>query len=380
MNDTHTERNADDLETAVSPTHTHQERLDLLFNRGWVHLLKKQWQHAEEIFAQIEAHNPLYEQDGLTASYLRQKTHYQQKATAALKAGKLKAALTALKKADDFEQAKEVHTLLAIHELEAKAAQAMTVANYQEAAWIYDHLLNEYPAHEKTTMWQIKKESCWEAELLPFFDIGVKALEKKKWRTAYNAFAQVLVIDPYFRKDGRSAAVLSEMARKEVILQADQRLRQGQVQKALAAYREVGHLARIENVSEFLQLRQHEEEAAQELEANGKWQEAADKYKYLCTLYYDDDGRTHWQAAAERCLEEHKLKLLYQQGITAYNDEQWPEAAQIFGQIIALRPEYSPGEQPARKLYRMAHWRNIFCRFTSKSDNLPPRINTGKIS
>jgi hypothetical protein len=69
----------------------------------------------------------------------------------------------------------------------------------------------------------------------------------------------------------------------------------------------VGHLARIENVDEFLRLRQHEEEIAQQLEAEGHWQEAAAKYKYLCTLYYDDDGRAQWQAAAKRCLKEHKL-------------------------------------------------------------------------
>ena len=380
MNDTHTETNADDLETAVLPPNIPPERLALLFNQGWACLLKQQWRRAEELFAQIQVYNPHYQRDGFTASHLRQKAHYQRKAAAALKAGKLKTALVAFKKADDFEQAKDVHTQLTIHELETKAAQATAVANYQEAAWIYDHLLNEYPAHEKITTWQIKKESCWEAELHPYFDIGVKALEKKKWRTAYNAFAQVLGIDPYYRKDGRSAAVLSEMARKEVVLQADRRLRRGQVQKALDAYREVGHMARIENVGEFLRLRQREEETAQELEANGKWQEAAAKYKYLCTLYYDEDGRSHWQAAAKRCLEEHKLKSLCEQGITAYNNNQWPEAAQLFGQIIALRPDYISGEQPVRKLYWTAHWRSIFCRFTSSSDNPPPPIHTGKIS
>lgn len=264
---------------------------------------------------------------------------------------------------------KEVHELLTIQELEAKAEQATAVANYQEAAWLYDHLLNEYPAHEKGTMWQTKKESCWEAELLPYFQIGLKALENNKWRTAYSAFAQVLVMDPYFRKDGRSAAALSEIARKEVVLLADQLLRQGQVQEALDAYREVGHLARIENVDEFLRLRQHEEEAAQQLEAEGQWQEAAAKYKYLRTLYYDENGRAQWQAATNRCLKEHKHNALYERGITAFNNKEWDEAAQLFGQIVALCPDYAPGEQPIRKLYRMAQWRSIFSQFISQSNN-----------
>lgn len=382
MDDTHTEPTvaSDKSETAVPQSTKQPERLTVLFNQGWEHLLNQRWQRAEEIFAQIETYNSHYEQGGQRASHLRQKAHYERKAAAALAAGKLETALKAFKKADDFEQAKEVHELLTIQELQDKAEQATAVANYQEAAWIYDHLLNKFPTHANETTWQIKKESCWEAELLPYFQIGVQALENKQWRTAYNAFAQVLVTDPYFRQDGRSAAVLSEIARKEVVLQADQQLRQGQVQAALDAYREVGHLSRIENVAEFLRLRQHEEEAAQQLEAAGKWQEAAAKYKYLCTLYYDENGRSQWQDAANRCAEEHKLNVLYAQGLEAFNQKQWETAAQLFGQIISLRPEYKRDEQPVHKLYHIARWRSMFSWFTSQSDNPPPRMNAGNLS
>lgn len=382
MDDTRTEPTSttDTSETAVSQPTDQPDRLSDLFNQGWEHLINQQWQLAEELFAQIEALNSHHEQDGQRASYLRQKARYERKATAALATGQLEAALKAFKKADDFEQAKEVHQQLTIQELQDKAEKATAVTNYQEAAWIYDHLLNEFPTHANEATWQLKKESCWEAELLPYFQIGIQALENNQWQTAYKAFAQVLVIDPYFRKDGRSAAVLSEMARKEVVLQADQQLRQGQIQEALDAYREVGHLGRIENVSEFLRLRQHEEEIAHQLEVAGKWQEAATKYRYLCTLYYDANGRVRWQTAANRCAEEHKLNSLYEQGLTAFHDKQWEEAARLFGQIMTLRPEYKPEEQPVRKLYFLAHWRSIFDRFTSPSDNLPPRMNAGNLS
>lgn len=285
---------------------------------------------------------------------------------------------SAANKRETAVSSQNVH--LSIQEVEAKAEKAAAAANYQEAAWLYDHLLDEYPAHDKGTVWQIKKESCWEAELLPYFKMGLKALENSQWRAAYKAFAQVLVIDPYFRKDGRSAAALSEVARKEIVLLADQLLRQGQVQEALDAYREVGHLARIENVDEFLRLRQREEETAQQLEAEGKWQEAADKYKYLRTLYYDENGRAQWQAATNRCLKEHKLNGLYEQGTTALNNQEWEEAAQLFGQIMALCPDYAPEDQPIRKLYRMAQWHSIFGRFISQSGDPPPQIHTGKLS
>jgi tetratricopeptide (TPR) repeat protein len=224
-----------------------------------------------------------------------------------IRCGQAKAAKTCLgrppKQADKKRIMKETRT----EPTSTTDKPETAAANCQEPAWIYDHLLNEFPTHANKTTCQIKKESCWEADLLPCFQIGVKALENGQWRKAYNALAQVLMVDPYFRKDGRSAAVLSEMARKEVVLQADQQLRRGQVQEALDVYREVGHLARIENVDEFLRLRQREEEIAQQLEAEGKWQEAAAKYSYLCTLYYDENGRTQWQTAAKRCLKEHKL-------------------------------------------------------------------------
>jgi hypothetical protein len=177
-----------------------------------------------------------------------------------------------------------------------------------------------------------------------------------------------------------AAAALSEVARKEIVLLADQLLHQGQVQEALDAYREAGHLARIENVDEFLRLRQREEETAEQLEAEGKWQEAAAKYKYLRTLYYDENGRAQWQAATNRCLKEHKLNGLYEQGATAFNNKEWEEAAQLFGQIAALCPDYAPGDQPIHKLYRMAQWRSIFSRFISESNNSPSKIHTDKLS
>lgn len=202
-----------------------------------------------------------------------------------------------------------------------------------------------------------------EAELLTYFRMGEKALEQKEWRTAFKAFDQLLAIDPFFRQDGRSAAALLEAARQKVVLLADELLRQGKVQDALEAYREVGHLARIENVAEFLRLRQHEEALAQQLEAEEKWREAANKYSYLCTLYYDQDGRTRWEEAAERCRKNIKISDLYEEAVAAFNREQWREAAALLGEIVALRPNYQPGEASVAKLYRTARWRSITSQY-----------------
>ncbi|WP_420645239.1 hypothetical protein [Candidatus Leptofilum sp.] len=380
MNETHIEPTANTHpETAVSPKPATEEQLAVLFNRGWGHLMSKRWRKAEAIFTKIASYNSHYEQDGMRATALRRRAQYERIAESALETGELEAALIAFKKADDFEHAKEVHQLLTIQELEAKAEKATSVGSYQEAAWIYEHLLNDYPNHERETTWQIKKESCWEAELLPFFLLGVQALEKEQWRTAYQSFAQVLLVDPYFRKDGRSAAALSEIARKEVVLLADQLLRQGQVKNALDAYREIGHMARIENVDEFLRLRQREEQTAQQLEAAGKWQEAATKYSYLATLYYDENGRTQWQEAVLRCQENHTLNMLYTQGIAAYNNKQWSDAVRLFGELLALRSDYQPGEEPVRKLYRIARWRSVTSHFISQSSSPPPKISTGNL-
>lgn len=357
-----------------------QDHLITMFNNGWAHLVNHRWQQAEEVFLEIESYNSHYEQDGLRASYLRQKAHQERKAESAWKAGDLETALIAYKNADDFEHVREVHMLLTIQERESRAERLASCGEYQAAAWIYDQLLAEFPGHEKETNWQIKKESCWEAELLPYFQIGIQALENQQWRTAYHAFTQVVVIDPYFRKDGRSAAALLEMARKEVVLLADQQLRQGQVQQAMNAYREIGHLARIENVDEFLRLRKHEEENAERLEAEGKWFEAATKYKYLRTLYYDENGRNRWQTAADRCAEEGRLLALYEQAMTAINAQCWPEAEKLLGQIVTIRPNYQPNEEPARKLHRTARWRSLIARLNPDAGAAPSHVQRGKLS
>ena len=379
MKEPHIEPTQPAQETAVSPEKGSDDHLAALFNRGWKHLINQRWHKAERIFAKIESYNSHFAQNGTRASVLRHKAKYERIAQSALETGELEAALIAFKKADDFEHVKEVHRLLTIQELEAKAEKAASVGNYQEAAWIYDHLLEDFPNHERETTWQIKKDSCWEAELLPFFLLGAKALEKEQWRTAYKAFAHVLLVDPYFRKNGRSAAALSEIARKEVVLLADQMLRQGKIKQALDAYREIGHAARIENVDEFLRLREHEEQAAQQLEADGKWQEAAVKYSYLSTLYYDQNGRTQWQDAVRRCQENHTLHSLYTKGIAAYDGKQWQDAVRLFGELLALRPEYQPGEEPVRKLYRAARWRSVTSQFVSQSNTPPPKISTGNL-
>ena len=365
-------------ETAVAPVYT-QSQLSALFNQGWLHIINQRWKQAEKIFATIEAQNTSYEKDGTTARALRRKAKFEQIATDALSTGELATALSAFQQADDFIHANEVFQLLTIQELETKAEQALVAGHCQQAAWVYDHLLTDYPEHEKASVWHIKKEQCWDSAMLPFFVVGVQALEKQQWRAAYQAFAQILTIDPFFRTDGRSAASLSEMARKEVVLQADQLLRQGQVHQALNAYREVGHAARIENVDEFLRLRQREEQTAAELEAEGKWQEAATKYTYLATLYYDENGRTQWQEAVERCQENQKLTNLYEQGMNAFNKKRWQEAARAFEQLLKLQPEYQVGETPVRKLHRAARWRSVANQFLAQT-NSPPQINTGRLS
>jgi tetratricopeptide (TPR) repeat protein len=367
--------------TAAFQAQTSQEQLTTLFNQGWSHLVNQQWRLAENIFAQIESHNSHFEQDGLRASKLRKKAKFELEAESAWQLGDLEAALAAYKKADNFEHAEKVYELLTIHELEAKAETLTVATNYQEAAWIYDHLLTDFPDHEKESTWHIKKENCWAADLMPYFQRGLKALEQKKWRTAYAAFTQVLLSDPYFQQDDRSAAVCAEEARKEVVIWADLQLRQGQVHEALAAYREVGHLSRLENVDEFLHLRRREEATAQQLEAEGEWQAAAAKYKYLSTLYYDENGRIQWQTAASRCLEEGQLHTLYEQGVTAVNNKQWAKAEKLFAQIVALRPNYQQGELPARKLHRIARWRKFINRLTPQTGPRPsPSVQTGKLS
>lgn len=372
--------NKETVETADPQSQIHQDQLSALFNEGWSRLINQQWRLAEEIFAQIEAHNSHYEQDGLRASYLRQKAKLERDAEAAWHSGDLEGALQAFKQADDVEQAKEVYELLTIQEREAKAESLTAAADYQAAAWIYDHLLADFPEHVKETQWQIKKESCWTADLLPYFNLGVEALEQKEWRTAYNAFSQVVMTDPYFQHDGRFAATCAEEARKEVLFSADQQLRQGNVQQALTAYREIGHLARIENVDEFLRLRRQEEANAKQLEAEGKWSAAAAKYKYLSTLYYDENGRNQWESTANRCLENGRLSVLYEQAVTAFNNKQWAKAEKLFSQIIAIRADYQPGEQSVRRQYRIARWRRFITGLTAQPNSPPPTVQTGKLS
>ncbi|MBK8905503.1 MAG: hypothetical protein IPM53_30245 [Anaerolineaceae bacterium] len=166
MNDTHFEPTTaeENRHTAVTPNH-----LCTLFNQGCTYLINHRWRQAEEIFLQIESYNSHYEQDGLQASYLRQKAHHERKAEIVWKLGDLETALVAYKNADDFEHVKEVHILLTIQEREARAERLASCGEYQAAAWIFDQLLAEFPSHDKETNWQIKKKSCWEAELMPYF-------------------------------------------------------------------------------------------------------------------------------------------------------------------------------------------------------------------
>ncbi|VAW36931.1 hypothetical protein MNBD_CHLOROFLEXI01-1385, partial [hydrothermal vent metagenome] len=365
---------------AVSQSQINHEQLLRLFNQGQSYLINQKWRLAEELFAQIEAHNSHYEQDGLLASTLRQKAKLAQKAEAAWQSGDLEAALAAFQQADDVEHAQELYELITIQEREAKAESLTAVANYQAAAWIYDHLLADFPDHENEIYWQIKKESCWAADLLPYFNLGLEALEQNEWRAAYDAFTQVVISDPYFRHDGRSATSFAEEARKGVVLWADQQLRNGEVQRALAAYQEIGHIARIENVDEFLRLRQQEETAAQALEAKEDWYAAATKYKYLSSLYYDEYGRSQWESAAKRCAENGRLINLYEQGVTAFNNKQWSKAEKLFGQIITIRPNFQQGEHFARKCYRVARWQKFLSYLTTQSGSPPPTIQTGKLS
>jgi len=122
--------------------------------------------------------------------------------------------------------------------------------------------------------------------------------------------------------------------------EADATLKTGNVQQALTLYKEIGNFERVEEVEQFLQLRAREEAKAEALVAAKNWQEAAEKYAHLQTLYYDESGRRQWQEAAHRCRQEARLAQLFKRATAAYETGDWEKASDLLFKPLQKRPNF----------------------------------------
>jgi len=132
----------------------------------------------------------------------------------------------------------------------------------------------------------------------------------------------------------------------------DAALERGDLEKALAAYREAGDTERVAYV-EALQRRQAL--AAMEAEARAyerarEWAEAIAVYEQLLSQAPDEESRAAWQAAMERCREEEELARLFAEGVGAMKQKDWKRAQRAFADVVYRRPDYRRDGQRVSEL------------------------------
>jgi len=136
----------------------------------------------------------------------------------------------------------------------------------------------------------------------------------------------------------------------------DAALEQGDMEGALAAYREAGDTHRVAQVAarQRRQALAALEAEAQAHERAKEWAEAAAVYEQLLSQAPDEESRAAWQAALERCREEEELARLFTEGIGAIEQEDWRRAQRAFADVVYRRPDYRMGGQLAARLLEQA--------------------------
>ena len=124
----------------------------------------------------------------------------------------------------------------------------------------------------------------------------------------------------------------------------------GDLQAALVAYREAGAAERVALV-EVLLRRQMLAALAAEAQAHeraGEWAEAVAAYQQLLAQALDDESRTAWQIALERCWQERELACLFDKGVAALKQGNRQVAQRAFAKVVYHRSDYQrAGERAA---------------------------------
>jgi tetratricopeptide (TPR) repeat protein len=154
---------------------------------------------------------------------------------------------------------------------------------------------------------------------------GDAALERGDLQTALAAYKEAGDI----RQIARIEVLQQRQALAALEMQAQTRAKAEKWTEAAAIYEQLVAQAPTEESRTAWQvaLQQCWEKEAQAYEQMGKWEEAAARYRHLTVQAPEDESRTTWQVALEQCWE--KEAQAYEQM------EKWEEAAAIYEQLIA---------------------------------------------
>jgi len=136
----------------------------------------------------------------------------------------------------------------------------------------------------------------------------------------------------------------------------DAALEAGDLDAALAAYREADDAEKIDQV-EALQRRQvlaNLVARARAYEQAEEWAKAAAEYGQLVVQAPDEESRAAWQASLERCREEEELARLFDEGVGALRQRDWQMAQSAFSGVVHWRPDYERNGQLAAWLLTQA--------------------------
>lgn len=340
--------------TAQIPVSSAQGQFAYLFRQGIKYLGAERWEDAEKVFSEIIAQKSSYRENGRSAREMLKVAKNEREGRQALKQGDLLRALDCFREAENLERTIYVEGLVQIDDFEKRAKAYFEVGHFRQSAWIYDQLLRNYGQDSRASIWKDAQSACWHEELVPVFDKGILALEKKDWHEAKQHFTEVVCGDPDFRRHGQATAVLLDQCKREIRKLANTLLDKGKLKEALREYEEIMDMRKIEQVKELIYLQTQGEKAANEYRRDEKWTKAVAVYEWLLTLKIGVDKHQEWQDLMNDCLQKARLTHLFDKGLQAMSQKQWRIAEKTFSEAKSIDPKFQRRGQRVMRLYRMA--------------------------
>ena len=223
------------------------------------------------------------------------------------------------------------------------------------------------------------------------FDIGQEFLRRKQWKTAIRYFRDALAVNPHhFHARIRLGETLLQLTQiDEAVAELEWAYKQDQEETRLLLTRalvaqakareavgdEDGALAVCEHALQVSPdnyasqkirsaiLVRRLEVKAQSHERAGQWAEAAGVYEQLVAQAPDEESRTVWNVALERCRKEKLLIRLFDEGKKALEKKNWQRAQRAFAEVVHGRPDYAIDKQLAARLLLKAVLRKPVRRY-----------------
>lgn len=248
---------------------------------------------------------------------------------------------------DKIEEVKSLKQLAFLDSLTTQTEEHIKQGAWSDAIPILKQLLQQDNNKDEKIKWENMLSFCeTNLELDRSFESVLRQVEEGSFVTAEKDLLDILTSAPDYEKKQVTAKQLLSVIRTEI--KADEALRNGDLDAALAFYKTINNTEKIRLVKCQQKINSHLNKASK-FESNRQLYEAALEYKTLAEEFPNDPQTISWREQYN-ILMENGLESLFNSALKLIKEEDWFNALNNIEKIVVINPLYSLNNYDVRTL------------------------------